>query len=232
MEHSHSRGAIAQRLARPPAVGYLRDWVHGGIDGAVTTFALVAGVVGAELPSRVVVILGIAYVVAAGFAMAAKAYAGTRAEPDGKAHPQAVETVPDGEREEIRQIFRGRGFRGADLERAVDVITADTRRWVDNMLSEESGPPKPVASPLKAAGSTFAAFMLCGVVPLLPFVVAAPASFQLSIAMTGVVFFLVGSGRSRWSPASWWRSGSEILAIGMAAAALAYLIGFGLKSLV
>jgi vacuolar iron transporter family protein len=69
-------------------------------------------------------------------------------------------------------------------------------------------------------------------VPLLPFLVDAPASFELAIAMTGVVFFLIGSGKSRWSPVSWWRSGLETLAIGMGAAALAYLIGYGLKTLV
>jgi VIT1/CCC1 family predicted Fe2+/Mn2+ transporter len=237
MEHGHSREAIARRLARPPRVSYLRDWVYGGIDGAVTTFAIVAGVVGAELTNRVVLILGLANVVADGFSMAASNYSGTKAEVDEKAHLQAVEerhieTVPDGEREEIRQIFRGKGFQGPDLERAVDVITADTRRWVDTMLSEEYGLPRAERSPLRAAASTFAAFMLCGLVPLLPFVVAAPASFPLSIAMTGLVFFLIGSGKSRWSPASWWRSGLETLAIGMAAAALAYLIGFGLKALV
>jgi VIT1/CCC1 family predicted Fe2+/Mn2+ transporter len=100
------------------------------------------------------------------------------------------------------------------------------------MLSEEYGLPKVVRSPLKAAASTFAAFMLCGMVPLLPFVMGAPASFELSIVMTGLVFFLIGSGKSRWSPVSWWRSGCETLAIGMGAAALAYVIGHALRSLV
>jgi vacuolar iron transporter family protein len=237
MEHGHSREAIARRLARPPTVSYLRDWVYGGIDGAITTFAIVAGVVGAELSNRVVLILGLANVVADGFSMAASNYSGTKTEADERAHLRAVEerhieTVPEGEREEIRQIFRGKGFDGPELERAVDVITADTRRWVDTMLAEEYGLPKVVRSPLRAACSTFAAFMLCGLVPLLPFVVAAPSSFTLSILMTGVVFFLIGSGKSRWSPTSWWRSGSETLVIGMGAAALAYIIGYGLKSLV
>jgi VIT1/CCC1 family predicted Fe2+/Mn2+ transporter len=237
MEHGHTREAIARRLARPPSVSYLRDWVYGGIDGAVTTFAIVAGVVGADLSNRVVLILGLANVVADGFSMAASNYSGTKTEVDEKDRLRAVEerhveTVPEGEREEIRQIFRGKGFEGPDLERAVNVITADTKRWVDTMLSEEYGLPKAVRSPLKAAASTFAAFMLCGLVPLLPFVVDAPSSFALSIATTGLVFFLIGSGKSRWSTSSWWRSGGETLAIGMGAAALAYAIGYGLKSLV
>jgi vacuolar iron transporter family protein len=237
IEHGHSREAIAARLAQVPRVSYLRDWVYGGIDGAVTTFAVVAGVVGAELSSSIVLILGLANVVADGFSMAASNYSGTKTEVEEKAQLRAVEerhieAVPDGEREEIRQIFRGKGFHGADLERAVDVITSDTKRWVDTMLSEEYGLPKSVRSPLKAAASTFAAFMLCGAVPLLPFLVKAPASFELSIVITGLVFFLIGSGKSRWSPVSWWRSGCETLAIGMGAAALAFAVGHALKALV
>ena len=165
-----------------PSFSYLRDWVYGGIDGAVTTFAIVAGVVGAELSNRVVLILGVANLVADGFSMAASNYSGTKTEHEEQAHLRAIEerhieAVPEGEREEIRQIFRGKGFRGRDLERAVDVITADRERWVDTMLAEEYGLPKAVRSPLKAAASTFAAFVLCGAVPLLPFLVGAPASF-------------------------------------------------------
>jgi VIT1/CCC1 family predicted Fe2+/Mn2+ transporter len=237
MEHEHSAQAIARRLAGAPALSYLRDWVYGGIDGAVTTFAIVAGVVGAQLSNRVVLILGVANLVADGFSMAASNYSGTKAEHEEHAHLRTVEerhieVVPDGEREEIRQIFHGKGFRGRDLERAVAVITADRERWVDTMLAEEYGLPKAVRSPLKAAASTFASFLLCGAVPLLPFLVGAPAAFQLSMIMTALVFFLIGSTKSRWSPMSWWRSGSETLVIGLGAAALAFLAGHALKSLV
>jgi VIT1/CCC1 family predicted Fe2+/Mn2+ transporter len=237
MEHEHSKRAIARRLAGAPAFSYLRDWVYGGIDGAVTTFAIVAGVVGAELSSRVVLILGIANLVADGFSMAASNYSGTKTEHEEQAHLRAIEerhidAVPDGEREEIRQIFRGKGFQGRDLERAVDVITADRDRWIDTMLAEEYGLPKAVRSPLKAATSTFVSFVLCGAVPLVPFLVGAPATFQISIVMTALVFFLIGSTKSHWSPVSWWHSGSETLAIGLGAATLAFLIGHGLKTLV
>jgi vacuolar iron transporter family protein len=139
---------------------------------------------------------------------------------------------PEGEREEIRQIFKGKGFHGHNLERAVDVTTADRDRWVDTMLAEEYGLPKALRSPLKAAASTFASFVLCGAVPLLPFLVGASATFHLSVVMTALVFFLIGSTKSRWSPVSWWRSGTETMAIGLGAAALAFVIGYGLKGLV
>src|SRR3954454_13682582 len=71
MEHDHSPEAISRRLAGNPRQNYLRDWVYGGIDGAVTTFAVVAGVVGAGLSARTVLILGAANLLADGFSMAA-----------------------------------------------------------------------------------------------------------------------------------------------------------------
>jgi VIT family len=76
LEHNHTREEIQRRLARDPHVNYLRDWIYGGIDGTVTTFAIVAGVVGAELPGTVVLVLGLANLVADGFAMGAGNYSG------------------------------------------------------------------------------------------------------------------------------------------------------------
>jgi VIT family len=82
MEHEHSPEAIRARLATEPRHTYLRDWVYGGIDGAVTTFAVVSGVIGAELAPGIVLILGVANLIADGFSMAASNYAGTRTERD------------------------------------------------------------------------------------------------------------------------------------------------------
>ena len=77
MEHDHSPEAIERRLARGPDASYLRDWIYGGLDGAVTTFAVVSGVVGAELSSTVIVVLGLANLLADGFSGAASNYSGT-----------------------------------------------------------------------------------------------------------------------------------------------------------
>src|SRR3954452_10558870 len=230
MEHDHSPEAISRRLAGSPRQNYLRDWVYGGIDGAVTTFAVVAGVVGAGLSAQTVLILGAANLLADGFSMAASNYSGTKTEKDDKDRLRAVEErhidqVPAGELEEVRQIYRAKGFQGSRLEAVVEVITADRQRWVETMLREEYGLPENIRSPLKAAASTFLAFLICGFVPLLPFVVSLPLPVYLSSVSTALVFFAIGSVKSLWSLMPWWRSGLETFIIGIAAAALAFAAG-------
>jgi VIT1/CCC1 family predicted Fe2+/Mn2+ transporter len=230
MEHNHSPTAISRRLAGRPQQNYLRDWVYGGIDGAVTTFAVVAGVVGAGLSARTVLILGAANLLADGFSMAASNYSGTKTERDDKDRLRAVEErhidlVPEGELEEVRQIFKAKGFDGNRLEAVVEVITADRQRWVETMLREEYGLPETVRSPTIAAANTFLAFLICGFVPLLPFVAGLPESVFLSTASTAGIFFAIGSFKSLWSLMPWWRSGLETLTIGIAAAALAFAAG-------
>ncbi len=240
-EHEHTPEAIRARIGEGPGVSYLRERVYGGIDGTVTTFAIVAGVTGGDLAARIVLILGLANVIADGFSMAAGDYSSTKTENEEYAHLRATEErhiaeEPAGEEEEVREIFRQKGFTGDDLERAVGVITAKRERWIDTMMAEEHGQPATLRAPLRSAVNTFAAFVVCGLVPLLPFLtglaVAVPAPFMLSLGLAGVVFFGIGSVKSRWTPARWWQSGLETFAIGMAAAGIAYAIGHGLKSLV
>jgi len=235
LEHEHTAEAIAARLASPNH-NYIRDFIYGGIDGAVTTFAVVSGVSGAELPASIVLILGFANLAADGFSMAASNYLGTRAEQDdyhrlAKVEYRHIEIAPEGERDEIRQIYRRKGFDGDELEKAVELITSNKDRWVKTMLTEEYGLPSSIRSPWTAAVATFAAFVVCGLVPLLPYLFRAASSFVVSFSMTGVTFFLIGSVKSRWSTASWFRSGLETLFVGALAAALAYSVGVFLKSM-
>ncbi|HEX6899341.1 MAG TPA: VIT1/CCC1 transporter family protein [Thermoanaerobaculia bacterium] len=236
MEHEHSAESIRDRLAAGPRHNYVRDWIYGGIDGSVTTFAVVSGVVGAQLSPVVILVMGFANLVADGFSMAASNYLGTRAEQEDLKHLEAVEyrhiaAVPEGEREEVRQIYKEKGFEGEELERIVALITADRKRWVQTMLTEEYGLPREVRSPWLAALSTFSAFMVCGLAPLIPYLFGMADAFGFSTLLTGVVFFVIGSAKSRWSTSSWLRSGLETLLVGSAAAGLAYLVGVLLKGL-
>jgi VIT1/CCC1 family predicted Fe2+/Mn2+ transporter len=230
LEHGHHPGEIASRLEKGPRASYLRDWVYGGIDGTVTTFAIMAGVVGAELSAGVVLILGIANLLADGFSMAAANYSGTRAEVEEyekvrRMEERHVEITPEGEREEIRQIFQAKGFEGEALDSAVKVITQKRDRWIETMMTEEHGLPPITRSAGRAALTTFVAFIVCGSIPLVPFVLGLPATIEASTVMTGLTFFSIGSLRSRWSPAPWWRAGLETFVIGISAATIAYLVG-------
>jgi vacuolar iron transporter family protein len=234
LEHDHTREAIHNRLIQGPHNSYLRDWIYGGIDGTVTTFAIVAGVVGADLSASVLLILGFANLLADGFAMAASNYTGTKSEHDDYERVLAVERkhialVPEGEREEIRQIFQAKGFSGDDLDRVVAVITSDLGLWTKTMATEEYGLSPTLRSPKLAALSTFVAFILCGSVPLLSFLL--PTGFYGCAIATSATFFGVGAVKSLWSRFGWVRSGLEVLSIGMAAAALAFAVGYGLKLL-
>lgn len=237
LEHGHSPHEIEQRLKNGPHISYLRDWVYGGIDGTVTTFAIVAGAVGADLSNRYLLILGVANLLADGFSMAAANYSGTKAEIEEynfvrHMEERHIEHEPEGEREEIRQIFSAKGFKGKTLDAAVEVITAEKERWIDTMMVEEHGLPPIKRSPVKAGIVTFLAFVCCGALPVAPFMLGLNASVMASVSMAAVTFFLIGSLRSRWSPIHWLRTGSETLVIGLTSAGVAYLVGDFLKQII
>jgi VIT1/CCC1 family predicted Fe2+/Mn2+ transporter len=236
LEHDHSEDGIRARLAEDSRPNYLRDWVYGGIDGAVTTFAIVAGVVGAALSTKVILILGLANLLADGFSMAASNYSGTKTEVDDMKRLREVERkhirmAPDGERQEIRQILHNKGLDGAALEQAVHAITSNEETWVNTMLVEEYGVAPVIRDPLWSALATFAAFVLCGAIPLLAYLTPLDDPFTVSLVMTAAVFFAIGTAKSVWSLQPWWRSGIETLVIGMAAAGMAYGVGYLLRGI-
>jgi vacuolar iron transporter family protein len=236
LAEEHTPRAVTARLGRKPTPSYLHDFIYGAIDGAVTTFAVVAGVQGAKLDETIVIILGVANLIADGFSMAVSNYLGSRAERQRRERARREEErhireVPEGEREEIRQIFAAKGFQGDDLDRVVDVITSDPKLWAETMMSEELGFPRADPNEVRAALSTLMAFVTVGFLPLMVFVYDVAGigqvenAFAWSAAMTGVAFFVVGALKSRFVDQTWWRSGLETLIVGGLAAALAYAAG-------
>jgi VIT1/CCC1 family predicted Fe2+/Mn2+ transporter len=229
-DHGHSQTEIEARIDAPAGRGYVRDVVYGGIDGSVTTFAIVAGVAGAGLSPWVIIALGIANVLADGFSMAAGNYSGTKAELDDSSRLRKIEERhirfhPEGEKRELREILRRKGLSGEALEGAVEQITQNHEQWIQMMLEGEYGLASVEPHPLKAAWATFAAFLGAGMIPLLPFLFGLDKAFAISTGATLVTFFAIGAYKSRWSLASWWRSGLETLLIGGTAAAIAYFVG-------
>lgn len=229
-DHGHSPPEIAQRLSARPQGAYLKDMIYGGIDGAVTTFAIVAGVEGAGLSHGIIVTLGIANILADGFSMAASNYSGTKAQLDDRKRIIQVEERHlaqhrDGEMEELRQILALHGLSGDILEQATNTISQDKSNWIDLMLMYEYGLSKDQPRPISASLATFWAFLAAGSIPLVPYILDLSNALQLSAVATLLTFFFIGMCKSRWSPVQWWWSGLETLAIGALAALIAYSVG-------
>lgn len=243
LKASHTPEAIQRRLHQRPRQSYLRDFIYGSIDGVITTFAVVSGVAGAGLSSGVIIILGAANLLADGFSMAVSNYLGTRAEQERTTQARTIEGqhidfYPEGEREEIRQIFAAKGFGEEDLNRLVSVVTSDRSQWIDTMIREEYELPLVGRSAWRAALITFCAFVSLGALPLLAFLPNFFTARQyvhaylVSTILTATSLFIVGAIKSRFVSAIWYRSGIEALLIGGAAALLAYFVGAVLGGMV
>src|SRR5690625_2348491 len=234
----HRPASIKRRLSMRPKPSYLGDAVLGAIDGCVTTFAIVAGVIGAGLPAPAALILGFANLLADGFSMGVSNYQNAKAQRElidrtRRDEERHISLIPEGEREEIRQIFAAKGFSGESLEQVVATITANRSLWVDTMLTEEHGLPLDGAQPWRAATTTLGAFVVVGAVPLLPFFWLGLNSLQLfsiSTAVTATAFFSIGIVKARLLSQPQLRGGLETLLLGGGAALLAFLVSAGMQT--
>lgn len=231
----HKRNRLFQNFEK-----YLGEFVYGGIDGCVTTFAVVAGAVGAGLDSAIIIILGFANLLADGFAMSVGAYLSTKSEKDNyQKHRQIecweVENVPDAEREEIREIYRAKGFKGELLEQVVEVITSDKDRWVDEMMKDELEMMEEDKSPIWMGAITYISFLSIGLIPLLIYVLdyLKPINtnlFFVASVLTASGFTLIGWLKAYVNQTSAWRGVLETLLLGGIAASVAYFVGDLLES--
>ncbi|MHC4938291.1 MAG: VIT1/CCC1 transporter family protein [Planctomycetota bacterium] len=234
----HTPEAIRARIAATTEHSYIGDGVLGAIDGTVTTFAIVAGATGAELSGGIALVLGLANVLADGFSMGVSNYLKSKSdravvERARRIEEAHIEEIPDGERNEIREIFRAKGFDGETLEHAVEVITRDRKRWVDTMITEELGLQLETPEPVKAAWTTFLAFLIAGLIPLLPLMfVSGENWFEASAALAAITFLLIGTVKGRLVGESLPAHAIESLIIGGGAAVLAYAVGHWARGLV
>eukprot|EP00026_Physarum_polycephalum_P015651 Phypoly_transcript_16384.p1 GENE.Phypoly_transcript_16384~~Phypoly_transcript_16384.p1 ORF type:complete len:263 (+),score=46.16 Phypoly_transcript_16384:30-818(+) len=223
---------------------YLRDFVYGGLDGIITTFGCVSGVAGANLSCGVALVLGFANLLADGLSMAVGNYLGTKAEIEfeRKERERAtyeIQTFPKEEKEQIRDIFSKKGFKGAKLDMIVDTITENDQLWVDTVMVEECGILPEEQSPLQAAAVTFVSFNILGFIPLIAYVAAlyipslVPVAYNMCVAVTLWTIFALGIAKAKISGSGqWFKSGIEMLCLGTLASFIAYYIGHVLHSFV
>lgn len=236
LEQYHLPKAIQKRLSQRVRHNYLGDVILGGIDGCVTTFAIVAGATGAGFSSIVAIILGVSNLIADGFSMAVSNYQATKSRQDvvtdaRKNEEHHIEIVPEGEKEEIRQIFKEKGLKGEALEQVVSAITKDRKLWIDTILAEEFHLQIDGPKPLYASLATFLAFLVVGFLPLIPFFLLPTSSrtFLMSSAIAGIAFFGIGLMKGVIIRRSLMKSGLETLLAGGTAAVIAYIIGYWLQ---
>ncbi|WKK83232.2 VIT1/CCC1 transporter family protein [Marivirga arenosa] len=221
---------------------YLSEFVYGGIDGSVTTFAVVAGAVGAGLDNSIIIILGFANLFADGFSMSIGAYMSAKSEIQHFEKQKAIEyweieNLPETEKQEIRDIYIDKGFKEPLLSQIVDVITEDKDRWVDVMMKDELGIVKNDKSPFQIGLFTFVSFLIIGLIPLFVFVidyfnVNVDNKFLWSSLMTAMGFTIIGYLKSKVTNNSIWKGILETLLLGGLAAVVAYFVGDFLEQII
>lgn len=229
--HEHHGGASSQ---------FIGEMVYGGLDGIITTFAVVSGVAGAQLGSNIVLILGLANLFADGFSMATGAFLSSKSEQEyylreRQREAWEVEHFPDGERAELVELYLGQGYSDEEARTLVDIKTRDHEKWVNTMMLEELGMLEDKRNPLINALATLVSFVLAGSVPLivyllgLVFPIPVGVSFPVSLALSGAALFGLGAAKVLITERNAWRGGLEMLAVGGLAAGVAYVVGALLK---
>jgi vacuolar iron transporter family protein len=211
---------------------YLRDLIFGLNDGVVSNFSLMYGVAGAGISHSVVLLAGVAGLIAGATSMAAGAYLSNKSHREVVAEEvrreaEEIDYAPEEERDELRRIYRLKGFTEEEVELLVSRITADRQRWLEALVTEElgmsiAGGPPPLLDALFAGGG----FAIGAVVPLLPFLIAAGTGALVAAGLLSVLgLFLMGAAKTLVTSRSVLRSGAEMVAVGVGAAAVTNLVG-------
>ena len=239
----HPTHELARRQALRARANYLggikvEDLVLGANDGIITTFAVVAGATGGNLGPLVILVLGFANLFADSVSMGASNYLGKRSKRDyirsqREMEDWEIEHTPDQEKEEVRRIFQEKGLQGEQLESVVNAIIANKSAWLDVMMTLELGLAENNGTPIKHGLATSLAFMVAGIVPLLPylFISIETKCFLVSAVMTVVTLFIVGALRTLITGVNWIRSGLEMLGVGSAASVVAYIVGRAINTI-
>ena len=218
----------------------IRNVIYGVNDGLTATLGVLAGVGGASVDPRVVLIGGLSAMVASGVSMAGGAYLASKSQREvfeGQLAREAaeIEAMPDLERAELVKIYRSKGLTPDEAKTIVGRITADKKVWLETQAREELGLDvaqfeNPVREGLVAGVST----LIGGAIPVLGYlagrgVLGARASgfgaLAIAFALSAAFLFLIGSARSFFTGKGGVRSGLEMLAVGTVVASITYVVG-------
>lgn len=238
MSETRSKSEINEAKDRKEFRGgqYVSSMVYGGLDGIITTFAVVSGVAGAALDPRVVIILGFSNLLADGFSMAVGNYVSSKSENEyitGKKRHirQDMHMNYQGEIDKLQASYEEKGIPTEDAKLIAQTLGKHEVAFIEQLLDGEYG-HESEATPLKNAIVTFCSFAVYGLVPLLAYIVAMffpyllRHAFLTASVLTGTTLFTLGAVKSQITQSNWFKSGLEMLIIGGLAATVAYGIGY------
>lgn len=211
---------------------WIRDLILGGQDGLVNVLGIILGVTAANGTHPVIVAASLAAAFAEAVSMGAVNYTSTLAERDHyekekKTELWEIENRPEEEKREIYEIYRAKGFKDPVLTKIVEIITSDKEVWATAMMEDELhfqeiNTNKLIRSSLLVGIST----VIGSVIPVLPYFVFQPErAIIYSLVFSGAVLFGVGVYKAKTYVGSWWKSGFQMLVIGMGAALIGFIIG-------
>jgi VIT1/CCC1 family predicted Fe2+/Mn2+ transporter len=246
---AHEPERVARAVEEAPekhggvASQYVGDLVYGGLDGIITTFAVVSGVAGANLGTGVIMILGLANLLADGFSMATGAYLSSKSEKEYYEKERErefweIKHFPEGEKAELYEIYRQKGYSEEEARVRVEIESREEERWVEAMMIDELGLLRDERHPLLNGLATLIAFIVAGVVPLLVYLIglitpiSPEVAFPTALVLSGFALFGLGAAKVLITHQNPFKNGLEMLLVGGLAAGVAYAVGALLKGLV
>lgn len=215
-----------------PQGKFIREAILGINDGLIETLGFVTGVFGAVAESRIIIITGIAQIIAGSISMGIGAYISQKSfkefyDKEEEVEKEEMETMPESERAEVEAIYSKKGLQGEELKMLVNRITSDKKVWLETMMEQELGLNREgYTPPLKSGVVTGLSYVLGAISPITPyFLFEGFDAFIASVALSVVFLFCVGGLKSYWARVWWVRSGLELTAFGLLAVVVTYSIG-------
>jgi len=234
-EHAQSLSESMGREGEPwhatVGSGYLRSVVYGFNDGLTANFGLVAGIVGASVEPRVLIVTGVAGALADALSMGASGYLAAKSEAEMSARQVAMEKVemrlmPDIEERELAIILEAKGLTPERAAETAKAMMRDPKQALETKVQEELGITPPSMTPLSDGLITGSATAVGALIPLVPFfMMDAATAIWMSLTVAMLAHFGVGAARSVFTGRGVWASGRDMFLVGFGVAAAGYLIG-------
>src|SRR5213592_4016585 len=233
--HAETLSGLAGRAAEPwhntGSGGFLRNVVYGFNDGLTANFGLVAGVIGAAVTPHIVLLSGVAGMIADALSMGSSGYLAAKSEQEVYAHEIAMEkeeirVMPEVEQEEIALVYEAKGIEAARARQMAAELMRDPARALDEQVREELGIAQARSTPLKEGWVTGVATAIGAFIPVAPFLaLSGRTAIVVAFGIAMVSHFAVGAARSFFTGRGVIRSGIDMFVVGLGVAAVGYVVG-------